>query len=961
MKYPWLKMILAIVLAAALLVPIFFLLENASVKAARDEITRRNYNRLEGFCQVMENLMAERDRLEAAYLGELETDFRLETAALKEYAEGDRYTGPETLENGCVVRIRDGEAVYPEGWSAETLPLPEDFREKEFSFFPIRTTGSRWTDTGMYCRITADDWAVRLIRRKDVRTYVSSFLDIPSVIRTMESIYSGHLILFDKDGRLEEDEEDDFFPEDATVRSMGLNLTADPPHSQTWVNNGEAWRYVYRWFPSGRVWAVFFYREEGVRGFTAGSCTVVLSGLALLAAAMITWHIAQQRMVRDKILTQEQYQRYLPQRLRRLSALFCLVSTAVLFLISLHYIQLAALRTESMAAADALHAVEDRSGEEAGRQETMKNRELGAMLELARKAADRMSRQQSLQRRDYLERLCGAMGCEYAMLYDTDGNEILSSRDYVDFTLGSTEEDEMYPFRRLLQGVETWTAAPARDRITGRELQKIGVRMAVPGSNRYGALILTLDPEILTKEDVLFDGSALIRMITPSDAICFSVNRETGVISQASDAGMNGAQAANYGISEALMRDNDTCGLTSGGRNWYGASRVIGQEVWFYCVQGNVLQEGILGFAAQGAAASLVFLGLLLTVLLWGYTRKNYDHYSTIGQEVVRHQTVEIVAPDGQINRTMEQAMRWGSSGYRWRNMTPGGKARRVFLAGLLVTVLTALVLLVTSGELGSSIIGFILSGHWDRGMNLFALTAAMMLAGGALMVVLVLKLAVQLICLSVGTKGETVLRLLLNLTQYIVLFMVLFYGFNFFGLDTSGLLGVMAFLSLAVSLGARDIVADILAGITIVFEGEYEVGDIVEIGGCRGKVMEIGARSTKLMVMGDNVRIINNRDVKNVLNMTRYNSWYAMELNISSECPVEKLEEILQRELPAIGRRAKKIISGPVYKGVEAVGKGSFRIKILAECREDHYRRVQRFLNREVQLLVMREEIPMA
>lgn len=136
-------------------------------------------------------------------------------------------------------------------------------------------------------------------------------------------------------------------------------------------------------------------------------------------------------------------------------------------------------------------------------------------------------------------------------------------------------------------------------------------------------------------------------------------------------------------------------------------------------------------------------------------------------------------------------------------------------------------------------------------------------------------------------------------------------------------------------------------------------MGDIVEIDGYRGKVQEIGIRSTKILGMGDNIKIINNRDVRNVLNTTRFNSWYAMSLNVSSSFDLKKMEVLLERELPGVGERIQQIISGPVYRGVEAIGKDSFRITILAECREEDYRWVQRQLNREIRLLLDREEVP--
>ena len=73
--------------------------------------------------------------------------------------------------------------------------------------------------------------------------------------------------------------------------------------------------------------------------------------------------------------------------------------------------------------------------------------------------------------------------------------------------------------------------------------------------------------------------------------------------------------------------------------------------------------------------------------------------------------------------------------------------------------------------------------------------------------------------------------------------------------------------LSLALSLGAQDLIKDILAGLAIVFDGSFHIGDVVEIGGTAGVVQEIGVRATKLTVEGNNTLYINNSEISRVLN----------------------------------------------------------------------------------------------
>jgi len=169
--------------------------------------------------------------------------------------------------------------------------------------------------------------------------------------------------------------------------------------------------------------------------------------------------------------------------------------------------------------------------------------------------------------------------------------------------------------------------------------------------------------------------------------------------------------------------------------------------------------------------------------------------------------------------------------------------------------------------------------------------------------------------------------------------------------------------LTFAISLGAKDLVTDILAGISIIFEGDFQVGDIIEINGYWGRVLEIGVRTTKLEGLGGNIKIIGNRDINNVVNKTRKNSWYAVELGVPSE-QIKEVEAMLQESLPDIGAKIPEMISGPYYKGIESFafsfGKSITKILIIAECSEHDYRYVKHELNHALAVLFDEHNIPM-
>ena len=108
---------------------------------------------------------------------------------------------------------------------------------------------------------------------------------------------------------------------------------------------------------------------------------------------------------------------------------------------------------------------------------------------------------------------------------------------------------------------------------------------------------------------------------------------------------------------------------------------------------------------------------------------------------------------------------------------------------------------------------------------------------------------------------------------------------------------------------------------------------------------------------IGDNIKIVANREIRSVVNMTKMNSWYPIVLTIRTD-QLDKTEQLLRENLPKIGEKIEEILSPPRYKGIEKIGSGTLSLMILAECRQQDYRRVSRLLNRELYDLCKENDI---
>lgn len=208
------------------------------------------------------------------------------------------------------------------------------------------------------------------------------------------------------------------------------------------------------------------------------------------------------------------------------------------------------------------------------------------------------------------------------------------------------------------------------------------------------------------------------------------------------------------------------------------------------------------------------------------------------------------------------------------------------------------------------------------------------------------------------SNRSLTIVKLLESFVRWVIAIIAVFVVLNAWGVDTTTLLASAGILTLVVGFGAQSLVADIVAGIFMVFEGEFQIGDIVIVNGWRGTVSQIGIRTTKLVDSSGNVNIVNNSEITTVVNQTKDVSLAKCVIGIEYNESLPKVEVIIRDNLEEIKKNIPGIIDGPYYKGVEALNASSDDLLLVASCKEEDIYQVQRDLNRELKLLFDKHNI---
>ncbi|HPE95239.1 MAG TPA: mechanosensitive ion channel family protein [Bacillota bacterium] len=200
--------------------------------------------------------------------------------------------------------------------------------------------------------------------------------------------------------------------------------------------------------------------------------------------------------------------------------------------------------------------------------------------------------------------------------------------------------------------------------------------------------------------------------------------------------------------------------------------------------------------------------------------------------------------------------------------------------------------------------------------------------------------------------RRETLKRVILNLFRYLTVICGIVWGLMILGVNTAAIFAGVGILSLVISLGAQSLFSDIFTGIFIIIEDQYRVGDIISVEGFRGTVTELGIRTTKITDVGGNVKIVNNSDVRNVLNLSKQNSYAICDISIAYGADLEKAEATVRATNARLCDEYPQLFSDePEYAGVQELADSSVVLRIIAKVNEPDIFRARRILNREHKL----------
>ena len=151
----------------------------------------------------------------------------------------------------------------------------------------------------------------------------------------------------------------------------------------------------------------------------------------------------------------------------------------------------------------------------------------------------------------------------------------------------------------------------------------------------------------------------------------------------------------------------------------------------------------------------------------------------------------------------------------------------------------------------------------------------------------------------------------ILRATSYALIgFIALLQILPLFNIDLKPLLASAGVVGLGISFGAQSIFKDMLNGVFILLEDQFNVGDVVKIAGLTGTVEDLSLRATQLRDGDGTLHFIPNSQIATVSNLSREFSVASLPVSVDASADPDRVMALL-------GQLALEVRRDPAFKEV--------------------------------------------
>jgi small-conductance mechanosensitive channel len=216
---------------------------------------------------------------------------------------------------------------------------------------------------------------------------------------------------------------------------------------------------------------------------------------------------------------------------------------------------------------------------------------------------------------------------------------------------------------------------------------------------------------------------------------------------------------------------------------------------------------------------------------------------------------------------------------------------------------------------------------------------------------------------LELRQRAQTIRRLLDGVLLFLVVVIIGAMVLMELGVQVAPFLAGAGVVGIAISLGAQSLVKDILAGILILVEDQFAIGDSVAVAGVSGVVERMTLRSTVLRDLEGTAHIVPNGEMRVVSNKTKGWSRVVLRVGVSYDTDLERAMEVLRQIGQGLVKDSdwgSRLLEEPTVAGVDDLRASDIALLVLiktlpgaqwAVAREARQRIVETFAREGIEM----------
>jgi small conductance mechanosensitive channel len=191
--------------------------------------------------------------------------------------------------------------------------------------------------------------------------------------------------------------------------------------------------------------------------------------------------------------------------------------------------------------------------------------------------------------------------------------------------------------------------------------------------------------------------------------------------------------------------------------------------------------------------------------------------------------------------------------------------------------------------------------------------------------------------------RAEAIGSVLRSFASFVVLGIAVVLVLGELGINLAPIVASAGVVGVALGFGAQNLIRDFIAGIGIILEDQYGIGDVVDLGEASGTVEAVGLRITRLRDVNGVVWYVRNGEVLRVGNKSQGFAQVVIDMPVAHDTDLERCRTAMQEvadEMYAEEDWAAVLLSEPESLGVEQItAEGVFLRLVVRSTNADQWR----------------------